>query len=86
MRCVFEHLVRIEARGSIKRNSLVAAAVLHHASMLTASVCGHQVRCIHVCQCARENMPINLVRKEMFTAVYATNKTTTFTSYSCLII
>lgn len=67
---VFSMLSLRWRRGSTKGNLLTVAAALPHASIFTASVHSHSVRCDHVCLCARDTVLVNLVSKRMFTRLY----------------
>lgn len=58
----FHGLVRVDERRSVKVDSLAATATLPHYSVLTASFHSHQVRCVHVCVCARDTMLVNVQR------------------------
>lgn len=62
--CVLVRLVRIETRGSTKGNSLAAAAALQYASLLTANVEGHRLRCVHDCLCVLDSVLRNVVVRE----------------------
>lgn len=76
----------MKQEAALQRDSLAAAAALHPISVLTVNVCGHQVKCVCVCLCVRDDVLVHLVGKQMFTAIYAAYNVTNLTSYSCTII
>lgn len=71
-----------------QKYSLTSVDALHHTSVMTASV-RSRVRYIHFCLCVRDTTLAKLIRKRMFTAIYAVNQTCRFLilcyRYECFI-